>query len=563
MCHRLLVLIYYRLPSNKGLQLLAELSATPITEQDDVVARQLVDMLGHNPLAISCAAVTMATMTGGDRYNRLMELLRQQEGNVFDVYGKHAVDDGKLRHIFDLVSSLHSSYPIPVPVIVRHLQHPEYHVEVTTPTNTANEISSGDDASWWQRIGQIFQPVTLPVGEPPIGLTCPLLSYQDNKRTGVCLLYHNNQLHKEAMQQFYLKHTVPLLESEALQAAKSQSKQNWFSGWRGFNKEEVLSSYRRQLPGIASTLEHGNSGAMTTSQYPRDHLISYPSYQHLLAHHHRVLDSVMDTVRNDAMGYVTVTGSDVTKELVQLAVLAHMIPHLEHLIAVDLVSPCDQARSMQLLALGHMMVKHNPYTALGLYEQVLHKWEGLNSKTHPLVAHVISEMANVYSSIDQSDKSHDLLEKTANIYHGNKTQLTNKQLLEYAECLSALAMSCGNHGDKKRARQLIEEALVMYEQVTMATGGSISNHHKSQISSLMIDLAHVLIYLGELPRAKKYLDMADAAHRNLHGNTHAELARCLNLQSVLFSLHGDRNESRRVREEAGIIQNKLQVIPLM
>ena len=551
------------MPGNKGLQLLAELSSTPITEKDDVVARQLVDKLGHNPLAISCAAITMATMNGDDRYNRYMELL-QQEGNVFGLYSKHVVDiDGKLRHVFDLVCGLHSSYPIPVPVILRHLQHPEYHVEVTTPTNTANQISSGDDALWWQRIGQIFQPVTLPMGEPPIGTLCPLLSYQENKRTGVSLLYHNNQLHKDPIQQRYLNNTVPLFEEEALQAAKSQSEQSWFRGWRGFNKEEVLESYRRQLPGIGSSLEQGNSGAMTTSQYSRDHMISYPSYQHYLAHYHRVLDSVTDTVHNDVIGYVTVMGGDVTMELAQLAVLAHMMPHLEYLLTVDHVSPCDQARSKQLLALGHVMVRHTPYTALGLYEQVLHKFEELNGRTHPVVAHVISEMANTYNSIEQSDKSHDLLEKAANIYHGSKTQLTNKQLLEYAECLSALAMSCSNHGDKKRARQLIEEALVIHEQVTMATGGNISDHHKSQIASLMIDLAHVLIYLGELPRAKKYLDMADAAHRNLHGNTHPELARCLNLQSVLFSLHGDRDESRRVRDEAGIIQNKLQVISQM
>ena len=131
---------------------------------------------------------------------------------------------------------------------------------------------------------------------------------------------------------------------------------------------------------------------------------------------------------------------------------------------------------------------------------------------------------------------------------GNKTQLTNKQLLEYTECLSALAMSCGNHGDKKREHQLTEEALVIHEQVTIAAGGNISDHHKSQIASVMTDLVHVLIYLWELPRAKKYLDMADAAHRNLHGNTHPELARCLNLQSLLFSLHGNRDESWRVRD---------------
>ena len=124
-------------------------------------------------------------------------------------------------------------------------------------------------------------------------------------------------------------------------------------------------------------------------------------------------------------------------------------------------------------------------------------------------------------------------------------------------------MVCGNHGDKKRARKLIEEALTLYKKVTIAKEGNISDHYKYQISSLMTDLGHVLLYLGELPLAKKYLDMANMSHRNLHGNTHSELARCLTVQSIMYVLLGDREESKRVRQEAGTIENKLQVIPVI
>ena len=124
-------------------------------------------------------------------------------------------------------------------------------------------------------------------------------------------------------------------------------------------------------------------------------------------------------------------------------------------------------------------------------------------------------------------------------------------------------MVCGNHGDKKRARKLIEEVLTLYKKVTIATEGNISDHYKYQIASLMTDLGHVLLYLGELPLAKKYLDMANMSHRNLHGNMHSELARCLTVQSIMYVLLGDREESKRVRQEAGTIENKLQVIPVI
>ena len=123
-------------------------------------------------------------------------------------------------------------------------------------------------------------------------------------------------------------------------------------------------------------------------------------------------------------------------------------------------------------------------------------------------------------------------------------------------------MVCGNHGDKKRARKLIE-ALTLYEKVTIATEGNISDHYKYQIASLMTDLCHVLLYLGELPLAKKYLDMANMSHHNLHGNMHSELARCLTIPSIMYALLGDRQESKRVRQEAGTIENKLQVIPVI
>ena len=112
-------------------------------------------------------------------------------------------------------------------------------------------------------------------------------------------------------------------------------------------------------------------------------------------------------------------------------------------------------------------------------------------------------------------------------------------------------MLCGNHGDKKRARKLIEEALTLYEKVTIATEGNISDHYKYQIASLMTNLGHVLLYLGELPLAKKYLDMANMSHHNLHGNMHSELARCLTIQRIMYVLLGDRQESKRVRQEAG------------
>jgi len=347
-----------------------------------------------------------------------------------------------------------------------------------------------------------------------------------------------------------------LMEQEALQTARDQSKQGWFSSWRGFDETEILCSYRRKLSGIASSTELGNSGGMTIREYSGNQ--SYAHYQQLIQHYYRLLNSVTDT-----HNCVTNTPIVSDKELFHLTIQAHVIPHLDHLLTIDHVSPRDHARTLESLALAHMMVRHTHHTALQLYEQALKEWERLNGSAHPLIAHVTMEIANVYSIMDQSEKSLTLLEKAVDIYKQNKQQLTNKQLLQQAECLSSLSIVCGNRGDKKRARKLIEEAMALYERVTIATEGNLSDHQKSQIASLMTDLGHVLIYLGEIPLAKKYLDMANMSHHNLHGNTHSELARCLQVQSILYALLGDREESKRVRQEAGGIEKKLKVIPLL
>ena len=562
----LLYVCYYRPVEDECFDLLQQLSSHSINDDNVDVARQLVDMLKGNPMAISCAAVTMATTD--QTYSDYVQLLRQQHQGAIEVYINEIIkDDPFLRHSFEFIASLHSTYPIPVPVLMHHLKHPDYHVamqQANSPSNNmSNEIAEDlpwyremDVKKWWQQIGQIFQPIISVVSNsPPNGLHCPLLGYQDNRRTGVQLVHHGNRIHHWSKHQ-YFEQTVEVMEQKALERAKQQSKQGWFSSWRDFDEDEALCCYRRQLPGIASSLELGNSGAMTTKEYRGD--ISYAHYQQLIEHHHRIMNSITDT-----HNCVPDTHSVVDKDLFTLTIQAHMIPQLEHMLTVDHVSPRDEARALEALALAHMIVRHAHHTALQLYEQALNKWEGLNGSTHPQVAHVTKEIGNVYSIMDKSEKSQQLIEKAVTIYKHNNRLLTNKQLLQQAECLSSLAVVHSNYGDKKRARKLIEEALSLYERVTIATEGNISDHYKYQIASLMTDLGHVLLYLGELPLAKKYLDMANMSHRNLHGNTHSELARCLKVQSIMYALLGDREESKRLRQEAGTIENKLQVIPVI
>ena len=351
------------------------------------------------------------------------------------------------------------------------------------------------------------------------------------------------------IQHLYLDHSVSMMEQEALEAARSP--------------REVLMRLKHCVIIGDSYLVWCHpmnwvTGVMTSKEYSGD--VSYAHYPELTEHIVAYCTLVTET-----HNCVTDTPSGSDNDLFYQDNTSSHDATSWYLLTLDHVSPHDKARLLESLALGHMMVRHTHHIALRLYEQALKKWEGLNGNLHPLVAHVTKEIANVYSIMDQPDKSLNLLEKAVDIYKQKQQLLTNKQLFQQAECFSSLAIICGNLGDKKRARKSIKDALALYEKVTIATEGNISNHYKYQIASLMTDLGHVLLHLGQLPLAKKYLDMAYMSRRNLHGDSHSEVtvARCVNVQSMMYALLEDGEKSKRLRQEAALINNKLKIIPLL
>ena len=122
-------------------------------------------MLSGNPMAISCAAVTMAMLKPHD-YDDYVQSLRQHDQRAIEMYINEMIKDNAMfRHSHDFVAGIHPTYPIPTPVLMRHLQHPEYHVAVQQSmpsTDLANEITEEQlpwyqlIKKWWQQIGQMF-----------------------------------------------------------------------------------------------------------------------------------------------------------------------------------------------------------------------------------------------------------------------------------------------------------------------------------------------------------------------------------------------------------------------
>ena len=187
--------VYHYRPSQEHcLTLLQELSSCPITKDNVNVAKQLVNLLNGNVMAISCAAVTMATLQPkGHDYDNYVQFLEQHDEGAIEMYINGIVkSNSMMRHCLDFVASLRSTCPIPIPVILRHLQHPVYHVAsqqaLPSMDNMTNQITEQQLSwyqvmnimKWWHRLDQMLRPPTI-ADDPPQAFYSPLFSYQDKK----------------------------------------------------------------------------------------------------------------------------------------------------------------------------------------------------------------------------------------------------------------------------------------------------------------------------------------------------------------------------------------------
>ena len=77
----------------------------------------------------------------------------------------------------------------------------------------------------------------------------------------------------------------------------------------------------------------------------------------------------------------------------------------------------------------------------------------------------------------------------------------------------------------------------------------------------MIDLSHAYLTLGQLVIAKKHIELAVDAARSVYGEKHPELARALNVKSIAYAMMGDKEESRKLRQEAGTVLGRVDGQP--
>jgi len=209
------------------------------------------------------------------------------------------------------------------------------------------------------------------------------------------------------------------------------------------------------------------------------------------------------------------------------------------------------------LAFIASVTSRDPASTLALYRSVLEEQRSVLGPQHPAVARTLTDMADLLFSLEDTTGARDLLESALQLYRKTPPQARRPDHdLELGLTMSSLAVVASALGEKVCSRDLLENALSLYQSVP--AGETVSLHQRRLVASTLTDLAHAYLTLGSLIMAQKYIELSVMAQPTVYPEGSQETVRALSVASLVYSLLGDQGESRRVRDEAGKVQKKIE-----
>ena len=583
-----MVLFPPRLDHSDTLRLLCELSGLEASGAREQEFAGLAEQLHHLPLALTLAASTVKlyrsfTMETADPalsplsvYSDILSSslggtagLDEIISKVVSLYLEAAITEPNIQHTFDLLGSCDLTHPVPTSLIGRHLRHPFYGLPPPTPSLPPVQPST-EDSSYLSKLRNLIpfgrktpavpdMAALLARAEDPIPFLrdSPLLSFKTYGKVAVELVSVHPAAHKQLSQRF-VSNTVPKLDRDSLaKASDNFNRTAWFRQYRTFDPTQALEEYRRTLPGLSAP------GVKTADEFeqsppaltvavgtrPLSPALSYPKYQHLVSHYHRVATSLRAELR--------LAGGDIGDLLLK----KHLQPHFKAVRHFPLISEYDSlVCSYGLTAIdAALMSDYN--TALQNYYTLLQEQKRLYGPLHPVVAQTLTDIADLKFSTNNAPESREALESALTIYERLPQSAKEEHFMEVGLALSSLGIVCSSLGEKEKSRELLEGALAVYQ--TVPADGKVSKKQRRLVASTLTDVAHAYLCEGDINSAKKHIDLAIMAHRNLYFDPHPETLRTLNVMSIVYALLGDKPESQRLRQEAGKIKNQLDSQPLV
>ena len=503
------------------------------------------------------------------------------------LYSESAISDPSIRHAFDLFGSCDPHHPIPASLVGRHLTHPFYRIlpppapypsgSGTPALSTSEEASTSGPSAYLAQLKSILpfgkKEATLGPTQPDLSSllygtddsvaflrSSPLLAFKKYSKTGVELLHVHSSASSE-LSCLFTKYTTPKLDKDHLVWAEDTfNRTAWFRQYRSFDASQALLKYHRSLPGLSAP------GVLTQKEFeintPRHIDVqtagtkasserTYAEYSHLVSHYHRVLSSLTTELKS--------AGADI--EDTQLK--KYLQSHLKAVGQFPLVSTTDRMMSSYgLLSIETALSPTSDYPkALQKYEAILEQQRSVYGNQHPAVARTLTDMADMKFTLSDATGAKQLLESALHIYEKQPQHVRDNHLLDIGLALVSMGIVVSTLGDKERCLELMEGALGVYQ--TLPPDGKVTKNQRKVVANTLTDLAHAYLSVGDLNSAKKYIDQANMAHRNMYPEPHSAMVRTLNVMSIVYALLGDKPESEKVRLEAAKLKTEIESQPIV
>ena len=492
--------------------------------------------------------------------------------------------DPRLKHGFDFIASFGSvPFPIPVSSIDQHLHHPFYALPPPTANVPAHPLPNielpandepDDDAAhktllstvtlYFKQLKTVLdfrKSNVLPNSVPQSALDnfgilkeSPLLTFQSQVSGGM----ETVRIHSAAFPQLctqFVTQTVPQLDSTHLKQAEERfNKTAWFKSYRSFDSSQALKKYLCSLPGVSSpgvATEEGfkkNQDKFAAALChdvvgckPKERGLTYTEYLHLVSHYHRVTESLNHELKS------------ATGDLEDTRLKVFLKPLFKQLSQYPLLSTTDRLICQSAMNSIDATITTDYADQLKCFESILDEQRQLFGSKSLGVAQTLTEMADQKYSMQDLQGAKQLLEEAVSIHKCLQSTPAgrNKHFLDYGLTLSSLGIVYSALGEHQLSKSYLEQALATYQ--TLPDDGVVTKRQRKLVASTLIDLSHAYLTLGQLVVAKKHVELAVDAARSVYGKKHPELARALNVKSIAYAMMGDREGSRKLRQEAGTV----------
>lgn len=492
---------------------------------------------------------------------------------ALDLYFEFAVSDSRLRHTFDFLGSCALDCPLIVSVLPLHLGTKFFAItdEALAPPPLDPFLDKikppvGKD-SGWNYIKSI-----LPFGRPDIPTDediakllaasqdevtflrdSPILSFQRCCH-GSFEFVRVHSVAFDRLPQLFSDTCQKLDRDHVLKEAKEFEENAWFKQYRSFDEKKSLKMFHHRLPGLSSP------GVLTRAEFngvlvkdskvgtlvPDD--LSHSQYLHIVSHYHRVVSSLTSALR--------AAKGDVDGFLLK----KYLVPHLQAIKTHPLLSHADQLAINMSLLVAEMT--SNPSSELSEssivteYRALIAEQKKLYGTQSQVVARSLTDLANFYLSLNKPSPAKELLQSAMQVYKQIPARLAGEEFAQdVGNALSSTAMASGQLGEKQQSKQLYEEALASYQSIPPS--GKVTRKQQRLVASVLIDVTHAHLCVGDFLAAKKYSGLATMMLQAVYPQGHMETVRLFNISSIVYALLGEREESTRLRTEASKTKSKI------